>query len=142
MGSTHRRSMSESSSPRTGERASAAVEFALVLPLVLVMGLALVQVGLLVKDQLVVVGSARAGAREAAVDADDSTVRQIAVASASAGGLDPSAIEVEVSREGGTGSPVAVKVSYHAPVAVPLVEWLFPSTVDLAGEATMRQETG
>ena len=41
-----------------GERASAAVEFALVLPLILIMSLALVQVGLLVKDQLVVLGAA------------------------------------------------------------------------------------
>ena len=53
-------------SPRARERASAAVEFALVLPLVLVMALALVQVGLLVKDQLVLLGSARAGAASGA----------------------------------------------------------------------------
>ena len=42
---------------------SAAVEFALVLPLVLVMALALVQVGLLVRDRLLVESAARAGAR-------------------------------------------------------------------------------
>ena len=36
------------------ERGSAAVEFALVLPLVLILALALVQVGLLVKDGLVI----------------------------------------------------------------------------------------
>jgi Flp pilus assembly protein TadG len=51
-----------SKSKGRGERASASVEFALVLPLVLIMGLALLQVGLLVKDQLVVEGTARAGA--------------------------------------------------------------------------------
>jgi TadE-like protein len=42
---------------------SAAVEFALVLPLVLVMALALVQVGLLVRDRLLVESAARAGAQ-------------------------------------------------------------------------------
>ena len=41
---------------------SAAVEFALVLPLVLVVALALVQVGLLVRDRLLVESAARAGA--------------------------------------------------------------------------------
>jgi len=96
-----------------GERASAAVEFALVLPLVLIMALALVQVGLLVKDQLILAGAARAGAREGAV-----------------------------SREGGAGSAVRVSMLYHAPVAVPFVGWLFPSSVDLSANATMRQETG
>ena len=43
----------------TGERASAAVEFALVLPLVLVMTLALLQIGLFVKDELMVACSTR-----------------------------------------------------------------------------------
>ena len=135
------RSMSITS-PRTGERASAAVEFALVLPLVLVMALALVQVGLLVKDQLVLLGSARAGAREAAVDTNDDAVRQVALDVASAGGLDTSAVDVSVSREGGAGTAVAVTIAYHAPVVVPLVDWLFPASVDLSGETTMRQETG
>lgn len=130
------------SSDWTGERASAAVEFALVLPLVLVMALALLQVGLVVKDELVVLGSARTGAREAAVTVDDAAVRQAAVDSAAAGGLDPSSVEVTVDREGGAGTPVAVGVTYHAPLSVPLVEWLFPSPIDLSGTVTMRQETG
>jgi hypothetical protein len=46
------------------ERGTAAVEFALVLPLVLVVALALVQTGLLIRDGLLVESAARAGARE------------------------------------------------------------------------------
>ncbi|HEY3072758.1 MAG TPA: hypothetical protein VGJ46_08055, partial [Candidatus Limnocylindrales bacterium] len=46
--------------------------------------LALVQVGLLVKDQLVVSGGARAGAREGAVTSDDARVQQAAIDAASA----------------------------------------------------------
>ena len=46
------------------ERGTAAVEFALVLPLVLVVALALVQTGLLVRDRLLVEAAARAGARK------------------------------------------------------------------------------
>lgn len=124
----------------TGERASAAVEFALVLPLVLTMGLALLQLGLLVKDQLVVAGAARAGAREAAVDLDDAAVRQTATDAAV--GLDPSLLEVSVAREGGAGTAVTVTVVFHAPVDIPVVSWLFPPAVDLSGTVTMRQETG
>ena len=47
-----------------------------------------------------------------------------------------------MTREGGTGTPVAVTVSYADPVIVPLVDWLFPATVDLAATVTMRQEGG
>jgi Flp pilus assembly protein TadG len=123
-----------------GERASASVEFALVLPLVLIMALATLQVGLLVKDQLVVVGSARAGARQAAVTTDDGEVARTAERAAVS--LDPSRLEFHVERDGGAGTPVTVMVLYHAPVAVPLVSWLFPDTVELGSTAIMRQETG
>jgi Flp pilus assembly protein TadG len=122
------------------ERASASVEFALVLPLVLIMGLALLQVGLLVKDQLVLEGTARAGARQGAVSRDDADVTRAIEAAAVS--LDVDRIEVRIERGGGVGTPVAVDVVYHAPVAVPFVGWLFPDVVDLGATAIMRQETG
>jgi len=111
-----------------------------VLPLVLLMALALVQVGLLVKDQLVVAGSARAGARQAAVTTDDESARQAAIAAAA--GLDPSQLEVIVDRQGGAGSPVAVTVGYLEPPRLPLVAWLFPGDIRLSFQATFRQEIG
>jgi Flp pilus assembly protein TadG len=122
------------------ERGSATVEFALVLPLVLLMALALVQVGLLVKDQVVVEEAARAGARQATVTTDDQEARDAAVAAAVS--LDGDELDVSVDREGGTGSAVTVTVIYHAAVDIPLVSWLFPDAVDLRGVATMRQEVG
>jgi Flp pilus assembly protein TadG len=125
---------------RREERASASVEFALVLPLVLIMAMALLQVGLLAKDQLVVEGSARAGAREGAVTVDDAEAQQAAIRAAVS--LDPSRLQVVVLREGGRGSSVTMKVVYHARVVVPLISWLFPDSIDLEGTAVMRQETG
>jgi Flp pilus assembly protein TadG len=116
------------------------VEFALVLPLVLIMAMALLQVGLLAKDQLVVEGSARAGAREGAVTVDDTQAQQAAIRAAVS--LDPNQLQVAVLREGGRGSSVTMKVVYHARVVVPLVSWLFPDSIDLSGTAVMRQETG
>jgi len=127
-------------SERENERGSAAVEFALVLPLVLVMSLAIVQIGLLVKDQILVEEAARAGAREASVNADDEQVRQVVVSAAV--GLDETKLGVTIAREGGAGSAVTVTVDYPAPVDIPLVTWLFPGSVDLRGTAVMRQETG
>lgn len=123
----------------TGERASAAVEFALVLPLVLTMTLALLQVGLLAKDELVVGESARAGARQASVSTDDDSVRR-SVENAAVG-LGPDRLDVSLQREGGVGTPAEVTVVYHAPVTVPIVSWLFPSTIDISSSAVMRQET-
>ena len=52
---------------RAHERGSAAVEFALLLPILLLLLLALVQVGVIARDSLVLTQASRAGAREAAV---------------------------------------------------------------------------
>jgi Flp pilus assembly protein TadG len=123
-----------------GERATATVEFALVLPLVLMMALALLQIGLLVKDQLVVEECARAAARQASVSTDDASVRDAAVQAGVS--LDPSALEVGVSRTGAVGTPVTVTVTYTDPMSVPVVTWLFPSSVRLQADAVMRQEGG
>jgi Flp pilus assembly protein TadG len=123
-----------------GHHGSAAVEFALVLPLVLILILAALQVALLTKDDLIVQGAARAGAREAAVTTDDASARQAAIEASHS--LDPSRIEVLIQRDGGTGQPVLVTVRYRAPIAIPAVAWLFPSEVSLSATVSMRQETG
>ena len=126
---------------RTGhaERGSAALEFALVLPLLLVLTLAMVQVGLIVRDDLVLVGAARAGAREAAVTSDDARVRD-AVDKAAAG-LDPNAVRLTVTHSK-RGDPASVSLAYEDPVRVPFVSWLFPSAITLHATSEMRQEYG
>jgi hypothetical protein len=107
------------------------------MPLVLMLALAMLQLGLLMKDQLLVAGAARAGAREAAVRTDDAAAGD---AAAGSGGLASERLTVEVSRSGGAGQPVTVTVRYREPVVVPLVAWLFPAEIVLESEATMRQE--
>jgi Flp pilus assembly protein TadG len=85
------------------------VEFALVLPVLLLLCLALMQIGLLARDQLLVVQAARAGSRQAVVDPEDATVRSAALEAAP--GLDPTRVEVTVDRAGGLGQPVMVTVA-------------------------------
>ncbi len=120
------------------ERGTATVEFALLLPLLLVMCLALVQVGLLARDRLLTEAVARAGAREAAVQADEAAIRQVALAAGP--GLDPDAVTIGVTREGSVGDPVTVQVGYAETIRVPFVDWLFGNTVSMSASATNRQE--
>ena len=109
------------------------------LPILLVLTLAVVQVGVFVRDDLLLVGSARAGARQAAVTADDTAVRDAVVQDAP--GLDPTRITVSISRTK-RGGPTSVSVTYTAPQAVPFVGWLFPHQVTMHASAVMRQEFG
>jgi len=124
--------------PDRTQAGSAVVEFALVLPLVLVIALSLVQVGLLVRDRLLIEAAARAGARTAAVEADDGVIRAAALAAAP--DLDPASAGVEVTRQGSQGDPVTVSIGYDEVVRVPLIGWLFGSSIHLDAAATDRQE--
>ena len=117
---------------------TATVEFALVLPLLLVMCLALVQVGLLARDRLLVEAVARAGAREAALQADGAPNREAALAAGP--GLEADAVTIGVRRAGSVGDPVTVEVGYAETIRVPFVDWLFGDTVTMGTSATDRQE--
>lgn len=123
-----------------GERGSATLEFAMVLPLLLIVTLALVQVGLVVRDRLVLADAARAGAREAAVTDDAGRIRDAVDRAAAPLVIDR--IEVKVSRESGRGSAVTVTLGYADPPSIPAVAWLFPAAIHLSSTTTMRQEFG
>ena len=110
------------------------------LPLVLVVALALVQTGLLVRDRLLVEAAARAGARAAAIQEEPSAIRSAALAAAPS--LDEGAVDLAVSREGVRGEPVTVSVRYLASIRVPFVVWLFGDPVSMTTSTTARQEFG
>ncbi|MGH9224261.1 MAG: TadE/TadG family type IV pilus assembly protein [Acidimicrobiales bacterium] len=114
----------------------AAVELALILPFVAVLLLLLVQVGLLARDQVLVVHAAREGAREAAVDPSPNAARSAAASSSS---LDPGRLEVTVTGRGGPGSRVTVTVRYRAATSLPIMGALV-GDLRLEASTTMRVE--
>ncbi len=114
----------------------AAVELALVLPLVVMMMLLVVEVGLVGRDQVLVVHAAREAARAASVGASDDEVRGAAV---SAGPLASDRLRVEVARHAQSGGRVEVRVTYRSRTDLPLIGPLLPD-IDLSAEATMAHE--
>jgi hypothetical protein len=119
-----------------GEHGQSAVELALALPILAVLALALVQLGLVVRDQLLVVHAARDAAREAAVTADPAAV---ATAARGATALRPERLDVGLGRRGPAGSRVRVELRYRSPTRVPLVGRLVDDVV-LRAAAEMRVE--
>lgn len=118
------------------DEGQAAVELALVLPLLTMLLLALVQCGLVIRDQVLVVHAAREAAREAAVDDDPEAPRRAALAGSS---LDPDRLSVEVGPRGAAGSRVRVEVTYRSPSSAPIVGRLV-GDVRLSATTTMRVE--
>ena len=115
-----------------GGSGQATVEFALILPLVIFAALAIIQVGLVVRDHLAVVHAAREAVRAASVDPDPSSAIDAAHRTL------PHA-HVDVSPRPAVGQPITVEVRYRAVTDVPLVGVLFPDPV-LHGRAVMRVE--
>jgi len=118
------------------EGGQATVEVALLLPLLVLLLLAVVQVGLVVRDQVVVTHVAREAARAAAVDPQLAVAREGATAAAR---LDPDRLEVELSGSTDPGGRLTVTVRYRSPTRVPLIGPLVGDRT-LVAEATMRVE--
>lgn len=121
---------------RGSDRGQSTVELALVLPVVALLLLAVLQVGLVARDVMLVAHAAREGARAAATDAAPEAPRAAAEA---AGGLDPARLEVHTSGRAGAGSRVRVEVRYRIPTSVPIVGRLLGDHV-VTSKATMRVE--
>lgn len=114
------------------------MELALLLPVVMVLLLAVLQVGLIARDVVLATHAAREAARAAATEPTPAAARAAAVASS---GLDPDRLTVGITVDGAGDAQrrVRVEVAYRAPTAVPLVgAWLADHTI--RATATMRVE--
>ena len=124
---------------RRDEQGQAATELALVLPLLVLLLLAVVQVTLVARDQVLVVHAAREAAREAAVDPRPAAVRR-AARRAGGSGLKPERLGTDTRQTGGAPVTVIVRVAYRAPTDVALIGPLLPD-IEVRAKAAMRRET-
>jgi len=122
---------------RSRARGQASAEFALVLPLVLVVCLAVVQVAVVARRGVLLAHAAREAARAAAVEADDASAASAArAAAARASPLDPARLVVTVARD---ADVVRVTVRYDDPTDIAVVGRLV-GPVTLQERVTMRRE--
>lgn len=117
------------------ERGSVAIEFALVLPVVLLVLLASIEVVVVARTQLEVGHAAREGARQAATTPD--VERAMSAARRALGGPAASAARISVEREQHVGGAARVTVTVRHPVVAPLFGGF---DVTLRSSAVMRVE--
>jgi Flp pilus assembly protein TadG len=116
------------------EQGQSTVELALVLPVVMALILLVAQVGLVMRDRILVVHAARAAARAAAVGGD------AAAAAVVASHLESSRMVVVVGRSDVGGQElVQAQVRYRSATSVPLVGSLVGDVV-IEESVTMRRE--
>ncbi len=114
------------------ERGQATVEFALILPLVVFLLLAILQTALVVRDYVGVVHAAREAARAASVDRNPS-------APVDAARRVLRDANVDLGPRPTVGGPIRVEVHYVSHTDLPLVGVLFPDP-SLSATAVMRTE--
>jgi Flp pilus assembly protein TadG len=129
------------------ERGAEVVEFALVLPMLLLLGLGICDFGMLFQRYEVVTNAAREGARAGAVGLTAAQVTAVVQTYLNAGGLTATpTIQVTETTIGANPSLNAVRVSVAYPngsfIVGPLVQMLGSSlqVVTLTSAATMRVE--
>lgn len=97
------------------ERGQAMVEFALVLPILLVLVLGIIQFGILFNNYQTLTDAVRVGARQAAVSrtlADPAGTATARVRTAAGTSLDDARLDVEVTSTWTQGSDVTVRATY------------------------------
>ena len=116
------------------ERGQALVEFAMVLPVLILLVVGMMQFGLLFHEFLLVTHAAREGARVATLGGSDAEI----VAAVTAAAASPSDTEImPASRV--RGAQVTITVTKHVTLITPLVSALFPQNpVPMSGTSIMR----
>ena len=114
------------------ERGQAAVEFALILPILMALLLGIIQFGIIFNNYVTITDAARAGARKAAVSrflSDDGAAAKI-VAKNSAQGLDQSKLGVAVSA---CASGVCGPAAWNIPGSDVVVTTTYPYSIHILG---------
>jgi len=124
----------------SNKRGQTMVEFALVLPILLLLIFGIFQFGMMLYSLESVNAAAREGARVAAVGADDAAIAARARASVgNTGFFNPNNLVIAADRS----SPGSIRVTVQLPnsqlMLLPFVSRFVPA--NLVGEVTMRDET-
>jgi Flp pilus assembly protein TadG len=111
----------------TSERGQTMTEFAIVLPILVVLLFGIIQFGIAFNNYVTITDAARAGARKGAVSRQSSNPAGdcTSMVRSSAGDLDQTKLQVSCSSTWGIGDDVTVDVQY--PYSISLIGWVVKS---------------
>jgi Flp pilus assembly protein TadG len=131
--STERNPLSSERGIRS-EHGAAAVEFALVLPVLVLLLMGLIEFSLIFNTQISLTNAAREGARVMAIENDPAEARQAAIAAAPSVNPAPTAGDIAVTpADCAAGDRATVIIDYNAP----LLTGFFGVTLGLTGTGVM-----
>lgn len=123
------------------EKGQALVEFAIVLPVLLMLVMGIVQFGMMQNSYLAIENASREGARAGIVGSTDAEIESLIIASSPS--LDPAYLTVyltpsEANRR--SGDTLTVTVTYNYKFTIPIISSIFNDGKMLTGQTSMRIE--
>ncbi len=123
------------------QKGQALVEFAIILPLLLLLVLGIIQFGMIIGGYLAVQNAVREGARAGVIGCTNaeinSTMRSVSP-NLKSEHLIVSIMPSEGSRR--SGETLMIRASYNYPLTIPIIESIFGGAVPLRAEIAMRIE--
>ncbi|MDD2401486.1 MAG: TadE/TadG family type IV pilus assembly protein [Clostridia bacterium] len=119
------------------------VEMAIVLPLLLLLLFGIIEFGRVIGAEIMVIHSARDGARCGSVGASDSEIiNKIQNGTGSIlSSQDPTQVSVSIVRTGsGSGGDIEVSVSFPVVLYIPIVSSITGNPINVSGTSVMRLE--
>lgn len=123
------------------QKGQALVEFAIILPILLMLVMGILQFGMMLNSYLTIENAAREGARAGIIGSSDVEIQNLIIDTSPS--LDPKNLTVsitptETNRK--SGDTLIVKVTYNYNLIVPIISSLFNDVVVLNGQTSMRVE--
>ena len=119
------------------EKGASAVEFALILPILIMLVFGIVEFGIAFNNYITITHAAREGARIAAVDLNNLDLKNIIIERAFPVQITEDDIVISTPEGTNIGDPVEVEITYNISITIPLVgSWDIP----LKNKAIMRLE--
>lgn len=123
------------------QKGQALVEFAIILPLLLLLIMGIIQFGMIINAYLSIQNAAREGARAGILGSSDTEIESIMINTLPALNADSLIVNITPSEaDRSSGDPLTVNVRYNYPIIIPIIDSLFSNTVVLNAETSMRIE--
>lgn len=122
-------------------KGQALVEFAIVLPIILLLIMGIVQFGMMLNTYLEVQNASREGARAGIVGSTDSDIQTLITSTSPT--LDPHDLTITVTPNQSSrisGGTLTVMVSYNYELTVPIISNILNNEIVLKGQTSMRIE--
>jgi len=122
-------------------KGQALVEFAIILPVILLLVMGIFQFGMMLNSYLTIENASREGARAGIVGSSDAEIQELIIAISPI--LDPLNVTVDITpneTDRGSGDTLTVKVTYNYKLTVPIISSLFNNVIVLNGQTSMRVE--